>query len=201
MYGPQFITNITRALQITVPNLIDPVAAKVELHGFGVEELARDLATVDALKLQALEKPETVSLGEIEKTLKNARQRGLECLQRAVRLAKDRTVLLTELEADKAKALEAAEDFHKAEWTAVESGLANVGVTVESLPSFHAAPDESRHIIDRQIKQTQRVRDAQARVDQASNDLNSVRGLQENAATIVAGVQKELNDFIAGIVG
>jgi hypothetical protein len=200
MYGPQFIGNICQALRMSVTNLPDPHGAKAELHSIAVEELAKDLGAVDALKLQAREKPETVSLGEIEKTLKNARTKSLECLQRALKLAKDRVTLLAEFEAAHAKALEAAEDFHKAEWTAVESGLAAIGVTIEGHPIYHVNPDGARNLINKQIRDTERVRTAQAKVDQASSDLNAVRGLQENASAVVAGCEKELSDFIVALI-
>jgi hypothetical protein len=201
MYGQQFITNISAALQVNVANLQDPHGAKQELHQCSVEELSRDLAAVDQLKASAREKAETTTLGEIEKTIKNARQRGLECLQRALKLAKDRVTLLAEFEAAHAKKLRAAEDFHASEWSTVQSGLAAVGVTVETHAAFAVNPDGARNIVHKQIRDTARVRDAQSKVDQASNDLNMVRTLQENAAAVVAGCEKELNDFIAGIVG
>jgi hypothetical protein len=201
MYGQQFISNITAALQISVANLQDPHSAKAELHTFAVEELGRDLAAIDQLKLQAKQTPDSVTIGELEKITKNSRQRGLECLQRALKLAKDRVTLLAEFEAAHAQALKAAETFHAAEWSAVESGLAAVGVTVETHAAFAVNPDGARNIVHKQIRDTARVRDAQAKVDQASTDLTNVRTLQEKAAAIVAGVQKELDDFIAAIVG
>lgn len=191
-----YTDKISRALTISLParnhkasQLIDAFNARVGKH---VERCSQFIQQREALT----EDVRSVTFEGLERSAADARQQELELLQTTLKLADDRQAVLSDVHPFFAEDVEAAEKDHSKVFELTRRSLAKLGITPENQQCYHVAPEKALNDVNRQIRQTPAVIEAQQEREAATSAMGQLTNLAATTGEIQTAAINDVRGFI-----
>ena len=200
-FNHQFVDGVVAELRLNVSGLQDPELAKAELLNVAIDDLRTEGHSLIGSLEAVQEKGRSLSRADIKKARDDYDQRGLKWMQTACDIADQRHQLVAQIAAYFERRVQSVQQEHDNVWSEQRAVLASAGITPEQLPNAGDMGEEmALNHVNRTIRNTPKVRDAIANLEDAHARLENLKPIMEKSPHICPAIEVELRTFIGQLI-